>query len=64
MSDERRILEIVFPEEGFHVIGDRGIGVELFVRGVAVISGIYGVYGAIESACKCAVWWSVSIVSL
>ena len=53
MSYERRILQLVLLEERFYVFGERGVVVDLIVRGFAVVSCIDGIYGPLEDARKC-----------
>lgn len=41
-------------EEGFDVLGKRGVVVDIVVGGVAVVSRVDGVDGSFEDACNCA----------
>jgi CO dehydrogenase/acetyl-CoA synthase alpha subunit len=55
VSDQCRVLQVVFCEERLDVVGEGGISVCLVMRRFTVIACIEGIYGTAESARKCTV---------
>lgn len=52
MPDQRGVGKVVLVEEGFDVVGERGVVMDFFVGGFAVVACVDCVDGAGEDACK------------
>jgi hypothetical protein len=50
VSDQSRVFQVVLLQEGFDVVGDRVVSVYFVMRRVAVVAGVDGIDGAVESA--------------